>query len=501
MFDANAYGQARPDLDHLGRLAERLAGIGVETWVPEPVLWEWAEHLASDWEVLKNAAANERKQLQRAGLDVPAPAVYSAREDVVAAVLANVAKIPNVRIIELTGRSAIEGLKDQVLVRDPAKRKGATETDKKGVKTGASDSAWIRDILSLADPDEVLIVSKDRDVPAAFTAWNKPVPELRALNELRPMLFDFTVDDGHARFAIARYLRGRLPAGQLDEDALDIGRIVGLEAAYTSTRDGDGTSLSSYGASVTDLVALAGIGTVRIETEEASAPASTDRRLGPPDLGEAKVETADATVLFLATGEATVQTLVNGGDPEVAVISIENVLVRAHLSFEFVDGVITSMVPDTEAAAMIIEHAFRESEDLEQEVVTALNMVPGIADFDGGEGKREIDIPGTNAHVVLDMDARGDEWALEIGLFIGDDEEQELRGTSSVECEYDSSSWWGGSRDGFQGPDAYPVSVYGAGLHSTHGVWALPAWLIEHIDWPQFPVPAAAPVNHESTAD
>ncbi|MFJ2898981.1 hypothetical protein ACIO87_29320 [Streptomyces sp. NPDC087218] len=68
---------------------------------------------------------------------------------------------------------------------------------------------------------------------------------------------------------------------------------------------------------------------------------------------------------------------------------------------------------------MIVEHAFGESEDLEQEVVTALNVVPGIVDFDGGEGKREIEIPGTNAHVVLDMNVRGDEWALERGTSWG----------------------------------------------------------------------------------
>ncbi|WP_411076564.1 hypothetical protein [Streptomyces sp. cmx-4-7] len=176
--------------------------------------------------------------------------------------LANLANTPNVKIIELTGRSAIEGLKDQVLLRDPAKRKGgrAPDPDKgingtPGVKTGASDSAWIRDVLALSNPDELVIVSSDRDVSAAFVAWNRQVPELRTLTDLRPTFFDFTVDDGHARSAIVRYLRDRLPV-QLGRDVIDVGRIVGLEAAYTRSRDDDGTSLGSYGASVTDLVAL-----------------------------------------------------------------------------------------------------------------------------------------------------------------------------------------------------------------------------------------------------
>ncbi|MFH9016123.1 hypothetical protein ACH4C6_32680 [Streptomyces sp. NPDC017943] len=499
VFDANAYGQARPDLDHLGRLASRLAGIGVETWVPEPVAWEWAEHLASDWQVLKNAATAERKRLLDAGLNIPAPTNYASRDEVIAAALANLASTPNVKIIDLTGRSAIEGLKDQVLLRDPGKRKGgrAPDPDKNikgvpGVKSGASDSAWIRDVLTLADPDEIVIVSSDRDVSAAFVAWNRQVPELRSLSELRPTLFDFTVDDGHARSAIVRYLRERLPA-QLEWNEIDIGRIVGLEAAYTRARDGDGTSLSSYGASVTNLVALAGVGTVRVETNKPSRLTPTKPRTGPADPGVAQKEAADATVYLLATGETTVQTLLNGGDPEVEVIPISNVLVRAHLTFQFVDGIITSMAADADATAVILEEAFDDEESIEEALVEALNMVPGIALDAGPLEDQVVDIPGTNAHVEFSTSRFGDgRWASEINLWRGGDEEHVLEGVVGLECEYDPSSWWGG-RDGFQGPDAYPVSVWGAGLHDTHSVWALSAWLIERIDWPRFLFPTPEP--------
>ncbi|MEW2069115.1 hypothetical protein [Streptomyces sp. NPDC007346] len=54
VFDANAYGHARPDFDQLGRWAKRLAGMEIETWVPEPVAWEWAEHLVRDWEFVNS---------------------------------------------------------------------------------------------------------------------------------------------------------------------------------------------------------------------------------------------------------------------------------------------------------------------------------------------------------------------------------------------------------------------------------------------------------------
>ncbi|WP_214107776.1 hypothetical protein [Acrocarpospora catenulata] len=54
VLDANAYGRGRPDLGDLERTALRLRGIGIETWVPEPVVWEWAEHLAEDWHLIVN---------------------------------------------------------------------------------------------------------------------------------------------------------------------------------------------------------------------------------------------------------------------------------------------------------------------------------------------------------------------------------------------------------------------------------------------------------------
>lgn len=490
VLDANAYGHARPDLDQLGRWAQRLAGMEVETWVPEPVAWEWAEHLVRDWQFLKTAASNERKRLQSAGIDVPAPAGYANRDEVIAAVLENLAKIPNVKVIKLTGRSAIEGLKDQVLLRPPAKHKGA-EDPAKATKTGASDSAWLRDVLELADPDEILIVTSDGDVRAAFEAWNKPVPNLRTLAELRPTLFDLSVDDGHARSAIIRYLTARLPTDQQDEDALDIGRIVGLEASFTRKLEEEDTGLSSpssYGASVTGLVALAGIGVVRVEAGESADQVPSDRRRRPTDPGTANRETADAMVFFLATGEATIQRLLHGGDPEVAVVPISNVLVRANLTFQFADGVITSMSADTDATAMLLERAFDESDEAETDLIDALNTVPGVAVEDGVlEDQQRFDIPGTSAHVVIDVTRDCENWTAEINLWHGDDDEQFV-GTIGVECEYNADTWWGGSRDGFQGPDAYPVVVYGDDLHERHGIWSLPAWLLEHITWPRFPV-------------
>jgi hypothetical protein len=44
-------------------------------------------------------------------------------------------------IIPVDGQAAQDALRDQILVRGPATRKG-------GVKTGAADSAWLRSVLA-----------------------------------------------------------------------------------------------------------------------------------------------------------------------------------------------------------------------------------------------------------------------------------------------------------------------------------------------------------------
>jgi hypothetical protein len=67
VVDANAYGQVGPDLSSLAELAKELSTIGIQVWVPEPVAWEWADHLANQWAVAR-AAVREAAPLHKAGL-------------------------------------------------------------------------------------------------------------------------------------------------------------------------------------------------------------------------------------------------------------------------------------------------------------------------------------------------------------------------------------------------------------------------------------------------
>lgn len=92
----------------------------------------------------------------------------------ITAFLKRLAATEHVEIIPLSGRSAVEGLKDQVLQRGPASRKG-------GVKTGGSDSAWLREVIDKADnaTDRLLFLSSDNDIVQACERWGHEPPILR----------------------------------------------------------------------------------------------------------------------------------------------------------------------------------------------------------------------------------------------------------------------------------------------------------------------------------
>lgn len=67
----------------------------------------------------------------------------------------------------------MEGLKDQILQRRPAKVKSTPE-----VKTGGSDAAWLRDVIAKANgaASELLFLGQDADVKHAYERWGYPPP-------------------------------------------------------------------------------------------------------------------------------------------------------------------------------------------------------------------------------------------------------------------------------------------------------------------------------------
>lgn len=169
--------------------------VDIEVWIPEPVLWEWAEHRAR--EVAEAVASMHRAQkaLFKSGVAVSIEAVepelYSV-ERVVEALDDQLRDIRSVRILRCAEEPAVvvAGLRDQVLQLGPATSAGP---DGKRVKTGAADSTSFRLIEAAAGDDivDVVLVSNDQDARVFFRAG--AITIVGSLHELKRLLLDDAV--------------------------------------------------------------------------------------------------------------------------------------------------------------------------------------------------------------------------------------------------------------------------------------------------------------------
>lgn len=189
VVDANAMGKGGDlRLPTLRRISDVAARAGkLQLWVPEPILWEWCEHATREYNAAAGALAAAATRLSKAG--VPIDPLALTLEQVRAHVEAAVRAVPLLCVLDLHPEDALMALRDQVLDLTPGERvsaaKGAT------VKTGGSDSAWIRAVHRAADGDSsaYLIVSADGDIPAAYAAWGITPPlMLQNVNEFTRVL-------------------------------------------------------------------------------------------------------------------------------------------------------------------------------------------------------------------------------------------------------------------------------------------------------------------------
>lgn len=170
VLDTNAFKGTGLDLKFLERWGEYAGALGVKVWLPEPVLWELVSHVADAAGDVVSVHTETRNKLERAGLTagvIP----YSSRIEVADSLLKNLKLPKDVELVPCHDVADI-ALRDQILELPPGEKKT-------GVRTGASDSAWLRaiDLKAQGDSDRYVIVSKDRDdVLKAFKAWKKQVP-------------------------------------------------------------------------------------------------------------------------------------------------------------------------------------------------------------------------------------------------------------------------------------------------------------------------------------
>jgi hypothetical protein len=481
IFDANTYTSS-PDLRNLAANALRLKMVGLETWIPEPVVLEWTEHLISDWRQVSTAARDQRARIRRAGLTAPESpytSELSIREQFMASLLA----VPHLKVIAMTGANALEALRDQILLRPPAKRKGGSD-EKPGVKTGASDSSWLRDVIDQAERkmDSILIVTEDRDILRAIQEWGYSPPLMRRRQDLRRSLYEVSLDEDEAASVVHRYLQRQIPnaqmgpGGMVDDLTLDVGNTPSLDTAIQGSEN-DYMDTRVYGAGLTRLTEFAGMTDV-VSSFEDLDPYEVFGEDGDLEasLGAVRGQTITARVFFLADGQATVNRIDNSGDSYVDTIEPTGLLVRAELLFEVVEGQVVLVRPEDDAFVSIGSNRFFTPEDGLAELFDSLSCVPGlaaVAEWAANDNPQRFESRLFESDFTLVIAAGShDFWSFE--LQISDE-------TVVVTCEYDPSARVWDGPDSFDYYPPFYISVNGIQVPDSNPEWGVAAWLMGYV--------------------
>ncbi|MFB6514151.1 hypothetical protein ACFCW4_06805 [Streptomyces virginiae] len=454
VFDTNSFPRGGLDLELLRVWGNRAGEEGFEVWVPEPVLWELVEHASSSWEAWRASTNQARKAMQAAGLDVPAEGPYSTREEVMAAVEGLLRSLaPSVRILELDGDLAVAALRDQVQIRPPAKKKS-------DVKTGAADSAWLRQVLRTADNKvgSFVIVGADADVYQAFSSWGLPKPHMVPLHALHESLFVLKAPSDEIRNTVVEFLQGvvglplrggRTPEGSLTLGDVDLGGLV-HEWELDQVRN----------VELGHVRAFLGMNQVKIS------------RRG----------LVTAQVFLLVDAVYSGWRINEDGTSIAHTSTLPQVWVRDVLSFTLNEGLVTLARSETGQAMAFRadDMAHRDESEAFDEFVDLLRLIPGL---DGELGGDTYDSANARAHVngfdlelVSESGGGEPEWCATVTLSKGDWSE-----SLEVRCEWDSI------RVPYEMPDLMPAYVLITDEPADVQIpadWAAPAWAINRI-WPR----------------
>jgi hypothetical protein len=161
VLDTSYYDGGHFNWAKIQQLARALALRGAELWIPRQVILEWAVHARGTLTDLLQA----RKRLLKAGV-VDLPEVQRRESSEIAEDLTHLCEsTPNVVVLDMSGDAAIAGIRDQILGLGAGK-------GKPGLRTGASDSSWVRDALTKAadEPRRIVFISKNaKDILATTT--------------------------------------------------------------------------------------------------------------------------------------------------------------------------------------------------------------------------------------------------------------------------------------------------------------------------------------------
>jgi hypothetical protein len=457
VFDANSFPHGALRLNTLKEWERWAHLVDLEVWLPEPVVWELAEHAASAWTEFDAIARKASKALTNAGIEVQTRSAHTTREEVISKVESEIRALgPSLRVLKLDGDVAIEALKDQVLQRKPAKVR-----DK--VKTGASDSAWLRQVLKTAnnDPDKFVIVGSDADVYKAFETWGLAKPRMVPLQSLQRALFVLDEPDADLVEKISRFLRATvgspLEGGRTPDHDLVLGDIKEPAALI------DNPLVDQI--SDVDLVRLeAVVGLNQIKINHLTGVVSAQVFLSPA-VEYSGLHIEENGTVWPQSG------------------SISGVVIRDVINFTLSEGAVIKAQSQSGEAVAFGEQdkAFDEPETAFQEFLEALLLVPEIALAPGmSEAVTDLEVGGEltvflGDHTlnVTTSDADDGGWSASLTLSADDWSE-----SMDLWCEWDAT------KNPFEIPDMFPAWIICTDLASTWripGEWAAPTWIIQSL--------------------
>ncbi|MCZ0730664.1 hypothetical protein [Mycolicibacterium iranicum] len=207
VLDASLFDKGKFRTQSVSRLAQDLGKRGFELWIPRQIVFEWAAHAKPDVAALRTTY----KAAQDAGLVAAQELPSSDAADLAEAIERVCRAIPNVTVLEMTGDAAIAGIRDQILGTGPG------SVDAK-VRTGASDSSWVRDALARVEgPGRVVFASRNgKDIWATTTAMGHAEAQVKVWNGSRQTFDEFfpypqvhpepAIDAHTAQRVVATYL-------------------------------------------------------------------------------------------------------------------------------------------------------------------------------------------------------------------------------------------------------------------------------------------------------
>lgn len=170
IFDANVFGSdVEPRTSTIEKWAKACAEHDAELWIPEVVCWELSQRV-----IERNAQIRESIKVHNSHRSKWGQSELPLPDEITPEEVRSWIVGAGAYVVETKATAALEGLQDQVLQSGPGSLK-------RGVKTGAADSAWLRSVAELNGgtfEDLIIVTGDTHAVEQTCEALNIEVPEL-----------------------------------------------------------------------------------------------------------------------------------------------------------------------------------------------------------------------------------------------------------------------------------------------------------------------------------